>query len=188
VKTAFGTAVKFKSGRVAAAIAFLAAVAAVTIWALPRGIVAGRAEAAVSPPISARSDEPVARPALLVEDPSKPRAKATCAECGIIESVQRIETPMAFTGWCDETEIARTQNSGKSFGREYGADREPLRDTVAAAIAESRGTTKEPSRLGIASLSGCATDRGRSSTKPRREWFTWATRIVVIAGASKTHG
>jgi hypothetical protein len=188
VKTAFGTAVKFKSGRVAAAIAFLAAVAAVTIWALPRGIVAGRAEAAVSPPISARSDEPVARPALLVEDPSKPRAKATCAECGIIESVQRIETPMAFTGWCDETEIARTQNSGKSFGREYGADREPLRDTVAAAIAESRGTTKE-----------AVTTRHRIVVRLRngsRQVFDEAAprmvhvgdRIVVIAGASKTHG
>jgi hypothetical protein len=153
-------------------------------------VAVGRAEAAIRAPTSAgyRAEVPAARPAVLVEDPSKARAKAVCAECGIIESVQLIETPMAFTGWCDETEIARTRNSGKSFGRDYRVDREPLRDTVAAAIAESRGTTKD-----------AVTTRHRIVVRLRngsRQVFEEASprmvhvgdRMVVIAGVPKANG
>jgi len=191
VKTASGTAVHLKPGRVATAIACLAALVAVTIVVLPKRVAAGQAESAIRPSTSAgyRADDAAARPALLVEDPVKARGKALCAECGIIESVQRIETPMAFTGWCDATELARAKNSGKSFGREYHADGEPLRDTVAAAIAESRGTTKD-----------AVTTRHRIVVRLRngsRQVFEEASprmvhvgdRMVVIAGATpKTNG
>jgi hypothetical protein len=85
-----------------------------------------------------RADQPASRPSVLVEEPGKTRGKAVCAECGIIEAVQRVDTPLQFTGWCDATEIARAQNTGKAYGRGFRADRESLRETVAAAIAASR--------------------------------------------------
>jgi hypothetical protein len=158
---------------------------------LPKSVAAGnRVEAAMRPPTiqAYPANEPATRPALLVEEPGKARGKPICAECGIIESVQRIDTPMQFTGWCDATEIARTQNSGKAFGRDFRADRESLRETVAAAIAESRDTTKD-----------AVTTRHRIVVRLRngsRHVFEEAAprmvhvgdRMVVIAGAPRTNG
>ena len=186
MKTEFGTAVQFKPARVAVTLACVAAVAAMLIGALPKGVAAGNGvEGAMRPTVMQPSpvNEPATRPALLVEEPGKARGKAVCAECGIIESVQRIETPMQFTGWCDATEIARTQNSGKAFGRDFRADRESLRETVTMALAANRSTTKD-----------AVTTRHRIVVRLRngsRHVFEEATprmvnvgdRMVVIAGA-----
>jgi hypothetical protein len=138
----------------AVALACVAAVAAIA-WFLPRGATAGAAEgagsagprvAAVAPASIRGSDRPAeaaARTALPAEGAGRARGKSVCAECGIIEAVQRVDTPLKFTGWCDAAEIARTQSSGRAYGRDFRADRESLSETVAAAIATSRASTKD---------------------------------------------
>jgi hypothetical protein len=122
---------------------------------------------------------------LPAEEPDKGRGKAVCTECGIIEAVQSIDTPLKFTGWCDAAEVARTQTSGRAYGRDFRGDRESLRETVAAAIATSRTSTKD-----------AVTTRHRIVVRMRngsRQIFEESTprmvkvgdRMVVIAG---THG
>ena len=190
MKTASGTAVHLKPGRVATAIACLAALVAVTIVVLPKRVAAGQAESAIRPSTSAgyRADDAAARPALLVEDPVKARGKALCAECGIIEAVQRIDTPLKFTGWCDAAEIARTQNDGRAYGRDFRADREALSETVVAAIATSRASTKEAvitrHRIVVRMRNGSRQIFDEST--PRM--LNVGDRMVVIAGAPRTHG
>src|SRR5262245_20128932 len=138
VRNSSGTKLDFKPGPAvslsAIAIACFAAVAAVIASTHPAGNAAGaagpRVEAGARTPITEayRADEPATRAANFTDDSSKIRGKPVCAECGIIESVQRIETPMQFTGWCDAAEIVRTQNSGKAYGGGFRADRESLRE------------------------------------------------------------
>jgi hypothetical protein len=125
---------------------------------------------------------------LPAEDPGKAWSKAGCAECGIVEAVQRIDTPLTFTGWCDAAEIARTQSSGRAYGRDFRADRESLSETVAAAIAASRTSTKD-----------AVTTRHRMVVRMRngaRQIFEESTprtvnvgdRMVVIAGTRGSNG
>ena len=184
----------FKRMRTAVAVGCFAVVAAVIASVLPKGVVAAgnRVEAGsqASTPAASPRGQPGAKstPAVAVEDAAKAHGKPLCAECGIIESVQRIDTPLNFTGWCDATEIALTQNSGKAFGRDFGADRESLRETVAAGIAATRSSTKD-----------VVTTKHRIVVRLRngsRQVFEEAAprmvhvgdRMVVIAGAPRTDG
>lgn len=187
----FGRELRQNRAQWAVALTVLAAIAAGIGWALPKGAAAGdRVQAAMRSPATeaSRVAPPWARAAVRVEEADKARGKASCAECGVIESVQRIETRMAFTGWCDAVEIARTQTSGSAFGRDFRGDRESLPETVAAAIAAVRDTTKD-----------AVTTRHRIVVRlrdGRRQVFDEAAprmvhvgdRIVVIAGAPRTSG
>ena len=183
-----------KLAQTAAVVAGVIGIAAVAAWSLPKVMAAGASvserqtatRATVTGPH--RPGEPTARPAILTDDPIKSHGKPLCHECGIIEALQRIETPLKFTGWCDATEIARTTNSGRAYGRDFRVDQEPLPDTVAAAIAASRSTTKE-----------ATTTRHRIIVRLRngsRQVFEEAMprtvnvgdRMVVIAGVSRASG
>jgi len=176
--------------RVAVAFLYFAAIAAVVGWSSPKGNAGDRVDLAMRLPDTAthRASETLATPAPATPEAAKPRGKAICADCGVIESVQRIDTRIGFTGWCDAAEIARTQSSGAAFGRDFRGDREPLGETIAAAIAENRTTTKE-----------VVTTRHRIVVRlrdGRRHVFDESTprtvkvgdRIVVIAGAPRTDG
>lgn len=189
LKSQFDREMLQKRAQWAVTLTLFAAIAAGLGWALPKAA-GGRVEAAMRPPESEASRAAPARatPAALVVEADKPRDKVSCAECGVIESVQRIDTRMAFTGWCDAVEIARTQTSGSAFGRDFRGDRESLRETVASAIAAVRHTTKD-----------AVTTRHRIVVRlrdGRRQVFDEATprmvhvgdRIVVIAGAPRTSG
>ena len=201
MKAGFGSSIRGKAAKAAAAFVGLAAVAAVMTLGLPKGMAAGVTAGdriasdriASKRPAAARAahsaDEASAtKPAPVSEDPAKARGKPLCAECGIIEAVQKIEAPLKFTGWCDESEIARAHNSGKAYGRDFRVDQEPLRETVAAAIAANRTTTKD----GV-------TTRHRIVVRMRngsRQVFEEASprmvsvgdRMVVIAGGPRTSG
>jgi len=178
-----------------AALASVAAVAALA-WALPKGATAG-ATAAAAPRVVAvtraslrQGDRPTpaAASAALADDPGKARGKPLCAECGIIEAVQRIDTPLKFTGWCDAAEIARTQNEGRAYGRDFRTDRESLSESVAAAIATSRASTKEAvvtrHRIVVRMRNGSRQIFDEST--PRM--VNVGDRMVVIAGAPRTNG
>ena len=194
MKTGLSTDVPFKPGRAAVAFVGVAAVAAVITFGLPDGMVAGASASdriALKRPEAARSyaggdaSAKVARP---IEDPGRLRGKPLCAECGTIEAVQRIETPLTFTGWCDETEIARAHNSGKAYGRDFRVDHEPLRETVAAAIAANRSTTKEgvTTRHRIVVRLRNGSRQVFEEASPRT--VTVGDRMVVIAGAPRASG
>ena len=190
----FGAKRDFKPTQAAVALAGVAVVAAAIAWTLPKGIAAGNpveplryARYAPTTQIY-RSDEPAAkqpveRSAISSDEPGRASGKAVCAECGIIESVQRIETPLKFTGWCDAAEIARTQNSGKGFGRDFRADRESLRETVAVAIAATHNSTKDAvtARHRIVVRLRNGSRQVFEETAPRL--VRVGDRMVVIAGA-----
>ena len=191
MKTGFGTELHFQPMRAAATLACAAVVVAVVAWALPKGVLAGnRAEAVIRAPVAEayRAGDAAGRPAAVVDDASKTSGKPICAECGVIESVQRIDTPLKFTGWCDAAEVALTQNSGKAFGRDFRADRESLRETVAAGIAATRSSTKD-----IVTTKHRIVVRLRNGS---RQVFEEAVprmvrvgdRMVVIAGAPPANG
>jgi len=181
-------------------LAFIAAVAAVA-WALPRGAAAGSTAAAGHPPAAGHQAQPATRAAragdrsgtaataaVPADDPVKARGKPLCAECGIIEAVQRIDTPLKFTGWCDAAEIARTQNDGRAYGRDFRADRESLSETVVAAIAKSRASTKDGvitrHRIVVRMRNGSRQIFDEST--PRM--VNVGDRMVVIAGAPRSNG
>lgn len=191
MKTEFGTPVHSKPARFAVALACVAAAAVIITWAVPKGLAAGGpVEAVVRPPVTeaSRSGEPAARAAVLIEEPGKARGRPLCAECAIIESVQRIETPIQFTGWCDATEIARTQNSGTAFGLDFRGDRESLHETIAAAIAANGSTTKEAvmTRHRIVVRFRNGSRQVFEEAAPRMVHV--GDRMVVIAGTPRTNG
>jgi hypothetical protein len=190
VKTGFGTEIEFKPTRAAVALACFAVVAAVLAWALPKGVAAGyRVEAIHAPAIGAhRAGEATARPAPAVDEPAKAHGKPICAECGIIEAVQKIETPLSFTGWCDAAEIARSQNSGRAFGRDFRSDRESLRESVAAAIAATHSSTKDAvtTRHRIVVRLRNGSRQVFEETAPRM--VRVGDRMMVIAGAPRANG
>jgi hypothetical protein len=178
----------------------VAAVAAIT-WSLPKGATAGGTTGAApadhrvavvsraSTHEGVRPGEVAARPALAApEEPGKARGKAICAECGIIEAVQRIDTPLKFTGWCDAAEITRTQSSGRAYGRDFRGDRESLRETVTAALAASRTSTKDAvttwHRIVVRMRNGSRQIFDEST--PRM--VNVGDRMVVIAGAHRSNG
>jgi hypothetical protein len=193
VRTQLGNELRQRPARVAVALAYfaLAVATAVIGVALPKGVAAGdRMEIAMRLPDeeALRASEGEAKTPPPIEEVGKPQGKASCAECGIIESVQRIDTRIEFTSWCDAAEIARTQNSGGAFGRDFRGDRESLHETVAAAIASNLHSTKD-----------VVTTRHRIVVRLRngkRQVFDEATprtvhvgdRIVLIAGAPRTNG
>ncbi len=188
--TPLRTQLRKKRARAMIAFAYFAAIAAVVGWSSPKGIAAGEVHLAMRLPDSGayRTPVPRATPVPATQEATKPRGKASCAECGRIESIQRIETRLEFTGWCDAAEIAQSQNSGNAFGHGFRGDRESLRESVAAGIAANQSTTKD-----------LVTTRHRITVRLRdgkRQVFDEATprmvnvgdRIVVIAGAPRTSG
>ena len=191
VNTESGTELDFQPMRAAVALACAAVVVAVIAWALPKGVAAGnRVEAVIRAPATEayRAGDAAARPAMAIDDAGKAPGKPTCTECGIIESVQRIDTPLKFTGWCDAAEVARTQNSGKAFGRDFRADRESLRETVAAALAATRSSTKD-----VVTTKHRIVVRLRNGSRQVFEENTprmvrVGDRMMVIAAAPRAHG
>jgi len=181
--------------RAAIALAYVAAIAAVVGWSSPKGIAASDAiQVALNHPNSGVVRAPApATPAQAplapaVQEESKARGKASCAECGVVESIQQIDTRLEFTGWCDAAEIARTQNSGNAFGREFGGDRESLRETVAAAIAATRSTTKDVVTTRHRIVVRLRNGKRQIFDESAPRMVNVGDRIVVIAGATRTNG
>jgi len=184
-----------RPARAAVAFAYLAVVAGVVGWSSPKGIAASDAvQVAIHHPDSrvarveknATSVHPTAAPE--AQEESRQRGKASCAECGVIESMQQIDTRLEFTGWCDAAEIARTQNSGNAFGRGFSGDRESLRETVAAAIAANRSTTKDVVTTRHRIVVRLRNGKRQIFDESAPRMVNVGDRIVIIAGATRTNG
>ena len=72
---------------------------------------------------------------------AKPRSKVNCAGCGVIESVQRIDTHHVLMEECNAGDFAGLRNAGHAFGGGRD-DVESLADTVASVIVDRQGRTK----------------------------------------------
>ena len=184
-----------RPARAAVAFAYLAAIAAVVVWSSAKGIAASDAvQLALLHPdggmVRAQTHTtPVhATPAPPEQEESKQPGKASCAECGVVESMQQIDTRLEFTGWCDAAEIARTQNSGNAFGRGFSGDRESLRETVAAASAANRGTTKDVVTTRHRIVVRLRNGKRQIFDESAPRMVNVGDRIVVIAGATRTNG
>ena len=176
------------------AFAYLAVIAAVVGWSSPKGIAANDAvQVAMNHPNSgrcAREDtHSHARNAGANGARGKQAARQTsCAECGVVESMQQIDTRLEFTGWCDAAEIARSQNSGDAFGRGFRRDRESLRETVAAAIAANRSTTKDGVTTRHRIVVRMRNGKRQIFDESAPRMVNVGDRIVVIAGAARSNG
>jgi hypothetical protein len=120
--------------------------------------------------------------------PAKARTKPLCAECGIIEAVQRIDMPLKFTGWCDAAETVRTQNDGHGLWPRLPRGPRIASETVAAAHRSSRASTKDAvitrHRIVVRMRNGSRQIFDEST--PRM--VNVGDRMVVIAGAPRTNG
>lgn len=127
--------------RMTIALAYFAGVAAIVGWSLPQGAAADRpAQLALREPDTDGRD--AATVSTNPEPPApKPRSKVNCAGCGVIESVQRIDTHHVLMEGCGAGDFAGLRNAGHVFGG--GRDNvESLADTVASLIVDRQGMTK----------------------------------------------
>jgi len=178
------------------AFAYLAVIAAVVGWSSPKGIAADAVQVAMNHPdggvarAKTNATPAPATPAPPAQEESKLRGKtsSSCAECGVVESMQQIDTRLEFTGWCDAAEIARSQNGGDAFGRGFRHDRESLRETVAAAIAANRSTTKDVVTTRHRIVVRLRNGKRQIFDESAPRMVNVGDRIVVIAGAARTNG
>jgi len=71
---------------------------------------------------------------------AKPRAKVSCAECGVIVAVLRIDTPVPVMAGCYASDGPAFHGRLISAGGLYDTD--SLADTVASVVADGRGRKK----------------------------------------------
>lgn len=123
--------------RVAIAVIYFAGLTAIVGWMLSDGVAAADrgTEPATRSPDTATADDAVvaARPTLATR---KTRSAVNCSGCGVVESVQRIDTRDELMGECNAGEFASTRTAGTLlFGEGRRDNLEALADIVAAGVA-----------------------------------------------------
>ena len=127
---------------VAAAVVYLTCSAAIVGWSLPdAGTGRNSAKFAMATPA------PVVRSAPDADSPqaqvmAKARSKLNCAECGVIESMRRIDAREEIVGWCALGETAGTSIPRDVLAGGQRFDPAPLADIAAGAVAGDRGAMK----------------------------------------------
>jgi outer membrane lipoprotein SlyB len=123
------------------AIAFsLAGIVAIVGWSLPEAGVADRRARTMALP-NGISDSAGAPGQMMLATMST-QSRVNCAECGVIESMQRIDTHDRVMGGCNAGELARTRAAGTLFGDGEPDDAVSLADAVAGVIAGERAGRK----------------------------------------------
>ena len=126
----------------AIALAGVGAIALFVGWSLPGGVAADRpAEVAMR-----RADAGISGATASPADPElatgRARSRVNCAGCGVIESMRRIDTPVALMERCDAGEFAWPRVRGPVFAGGGREEVESLADTVAALVAQRQGMKK----------------------------------------------
>jgi hypothetical protein len=174
--------------RVTIALAYFAAITLIVGWSLPRGAAADSpAEPPVRPQesgISSQSPE-IVKP---VTAAGKARRKVNCAGCGIVESMQRIDTPDEFIRWCEAGETVSGDVPGLVLVGRGPVAVESLADSVADVIADQRGGRKVAvtTRHRIVVRLPDGTRHVFDEATPRT--LQVGNRIKVIAGVAGTNG
>lgn len=171
-----------------AAALYVAGNAAVVVWSLPdEGPADRRTELAMRLPDTGTSDAAGVR-STPVRMTGNARNKANCEECGVIESVRRIDKREEMMGWCAVGEIAATRIPGSLID---GGERQALvtlADTVAGVIVGDLGAKKVrvTSRHQIVVRFRDGSRHVFNEETPRT--LRVGDRIQVIAGAAGASG
>lgn len=132
-----------RTRRIAIAFISLAGLTGIVGCTLPDGVAAGRrAELTTRLQNIGISDTAVVpeKPTLATRGT---RSAVNCSGCGVVESVQRIDTHDELMGECNAGEFARTRTGGIFFFGEGGRDNlEALADIVAAGVAGETSARK----------------------------------------------
>jgi outer membrane lipoprotein SlyB len=125
-----------------AAVLYVAGNAAIVVWSLPdEGPADRQTELAMRLPDTGTSDAAGVR-STPVRMTGNARNKANCEECGVIESVRRIDKREEMMEWCAVGDIAGTRIPGNTIDGGERLDVVSLADTVAGVIVGDRGTKK----------------------------------------------
>jgi hypothetical protein len=128
--------------RMAATVFYFAGIAAIAGCSLPRESPAGhRVELAMRLPDTGIPDTTGVRsmPAQLTGDV---RSRMNCAECGVIESVRKIDKREELMGWCAAGDTAGTRIPGNLNDGVVRNDLVTLADTVASVLVGDQGAKK----------------------------------------------
>jgi hypothetical protein len=173
---------------IAAAAISVAGMAAIVGWSLPeRGFVVQRAAAAMPLPETGSPDTAGGRPTPGHMTDRK-RNKWNCDECGVVESVRRIDTREETIGWCAAGNPAQSRFSDSLIDDRPRADPAPLADTLAEVIAGDRGpnnaevTTRH--RIVVRFRDGSRHTFDEKTPRTLRV----GDRVKVIAGAGGANG
>jgi hypothetical protein len=170
--------------RMTMALAYFAGIALIVGWSLPRGAAADSpAEAPERPQdygISIDSPE-IAKP---VTAAGKVRRKVNCAGCGIVESIQRIDTLDNSAGECEAGETVSGRVPGLVLVGRGPVGVDSLADAVASVIADQQSGRKVAvtTRHRIVVRLSDGTRHVFDEATPRT--LQVGSRIQVIAGAA----
>jgi len=184
--------------RIGTVLASFAGIMLIAGWSLTGGGATDRrTDLAIRPPdnrlstalATTASTAPVAADPAEASSPAtlgtgKSRAKVSCAECGVIVAVFRIDTPVPIMGGCYVEDGLAFHGRLMNAGRLY--DPGSLADTVASVIADGRGRKKVTvdTRHQIVVRLRDGSKQVFDEATPRN--LHVGDRIVVIAGMEQT--
>ncbi len=177
-----------KLAHMAASVFYFAGIAAIVGWSLPKESPAvHRTELAMRVPDTGVPGTTVGRSAP-VPATGGPRNKANCGDCGVIESVRRIDTREEMMGWCTVGDVAGTRVPGNPIDSGERLDLVTVADTVAGVTSGARGAKKVKltTRHQIVVRFRDGSRRIFNEETPRS--LRVGDRIQVIAGAAGPNG
>ena len=179
---------KQKLARITAAVVYLACSAAIVGCSLPDVGAALHgtklATALTGTAIRDTADADSSRTYMI----GKTRNKANCAECGVIESMRRIDKREEIVGWCGVDDSAGSPFSANLIDGGQRLDSVTLADTVADVVAGDRGAqkTRVTTRHQIVVRFRDGSRHVFNEETPRT--VRVGDRIQVIAGAARPNG
>jgi hypothetical protein len=175
-------------GRLTILIAYFAGILLIVGWSLPRAVSADRpVEVATGMP-DAKISNPSPVPSQPAPVPGRVRDRGNCSGCGVIESMQTIDTRDQYAGRCAAGETTGTHPRDHAFAGGAPEEVEPLVAIAAAAIAERQYAKRVAlaARHRIVVRFPDGTRQVFDEATPRT--LQVGDRIKVIAGASRAGG
>ena len=177
-----------KLASIAAAIVYLACCAAIVGWSLPGKIASVFPVELKMPVPETRAPESTDARSTPVHAMGKTRNKVNCAECGVIESMRRIDKREEILGWCGIGDTPGAPFHGDLIDGGGRFDSVTLADTVADIVAGDHGARKArvTTQHQIVVRFRDGSKRVFNEETPRTVHV--GDRIQVIAGATGPNG
>jgi outer membrane lipoprotein SlyB len=130
-----------KRTRIMLAVVYLAGIVAIAGWAVPREDAAAKRDELATRLPNAGIVETTTEPSTPAREPGSARSRATCAECGVVESVQTIYVREVVIGACTIGDSEETRIPGSLINAAARTGQRPIAATIAGAIVGNRGAT-----------------------------------------------
>lgn len=130
-----------KRTRIMLAVVYVAGIVAIAGWAVPREDAAAKLDELATRLPNAGIVETTSESSPLAKEPGSARSRATCAECGVVESVQTVHGREVVIGACTIGDIDETRIPGSVINAAARMGPRPIADTIAGAIVGNRGAT-----------------------------------------------